>query len=82
MNIQLVQGHFDPAEAQELLSQLVQVKIKFHEGKIQKSHSEEDIKMRENRIKQLQNELHQATKELTAYGSSCDLIAEIKINAS
>lgn len=56
MNIQLIKGNFKKGEILELISQMIQVKIRFHENKIQKSHSEEDIKMREKRIRQLQHE--------------------------
>ncbi len=55
MNIQLIQGAFDYKDAVELVSQLIQVKIKFHENKINQSASEEDIKYRESKIKRLQN---------------------------
>lgn len=57
MNIKLIQGEFSPEEAIELFAQLIQVKIKYHESLITKDASEEDIKFRETRIKQLQNDL-------------------------
>jgi hypothetical protein len=70
MNIQLVKGGFNVNEAIDLMSQLVQVKIKFHETRIHASHSEEDIKMRENRIKQLQNDLAAARNYLKTRNDS------------
>lgn len=57
MNIQLINGHFNPQEALEILTQLVAVKIQFHENKISQSDNEEDVKTREQRIKSLQREL-------------------------
>jgi hypothetical protein len=57
MNIKLIQGEFTPEEATELFAQLTQVKIRHHESLITKDASEEDIKYRETRIKQLQNDL-------------------------
>jgi hypothetical protein len=80
MNIQLIKGRFSKDDALELLSQLVLTKIKFHEGKIQKSHSEEDIKMRERRIKQLQHDFHETKVAIMKRNGSCELDAEIKIN--
>ena len=59
MNFQLIKGHFSTKEAIELVTQMVHVKIKFQESKIQNASSEEDIKMRESRIKQLQKDLYE-----------------------
>lgn len=59
MNFQLIKGHFITNEAIELVTQMVHVKIKFQESKIQNASSEEDIKMRESRIKQLQKDLYE-----------------------
>lgn len=56
MNITLIQGSYAPAEALELVSKMIAEKIRFQENKIHKSSNEEDIKMRETRIKALQNE--------------------------
>ena len=56
MDITLIQGSYAPAEALELVSKMIAEKIKFQESKINKSSNEEDIKMRETRIKTLQNE--------------------------
>jgi hypothetical protein len=57
MQIQLIDGNFSAQESIELLSKIIQVKIQFHEQKIHKISGEEEIKMRENRIKKLQKEL-------------------------
>ncbi len=59
MNLQLLQGQFSPQEAIDIITKMVQVKIKFHEDKIHSLSDEEDIKMREKRIKQLQKDLHE-----------------------
>ena len=79
MNIQLLEGNFTQSEALELLTQLVYVKIKFHESKIEKSDNEEDIKMRENRIKRLHRDFYEA-KQLIIKQKQCNLNAEIKIS--
>lgn len=62
MNIQLIDGQFSSAEAAGLVSEFIQVKIKFHEQRINDSENAEDIKMRESKIKQLQNQLHEFRK--------------------
>jgi hypothetical protein len=56
MELHLIDGQFDTAEAIEIIGQLIQVKIKYHENKINSSHNEEDVKMRERKIKTLQKE--------------------------
>lgn len=60
MKIQLIHGTFEAQEALELFSKLVHAKIKFHESKITNVCSEEDIKMRESKIKLLQKDLYEA----------------------
>ncbi|MCP1385738.1 hypothetical protein GVN20_18695 [Runella sp. CRIBMP] len=78
MNIPLLKGNFTQSEALDILTQLVHVKIKFHESKIEKSDNEEDIKMRENRIKNLLQDFYEA-KQLILKQKQCDLNAEIHI---
>lgn len=63
-DIKLIDGVFDAVEAMDLVTQLIHVKIKFHENKINQSSSEEDIKMRETRIKQLQRDVYEARQTL------------------
>ncbi|RDB06954.1 hypothetical protein [Runella aurantiaca] len=78
MNIPFLKGNFTQSEALDILTQLVHVKIKFHESKIEKSDNEEDIKMRENRIKNLLQDFYEA-KQLIIKQKQCDLNAEINI---
>lgn len=80
MNLQLIRGSFTSSEALDILTQLVNVKIKFHERKIDNSHNEEDIKMREQRIKQLQQEFHETKQAILAKGETCELEAGITIS--
>ena len=51
----LVEGTFTQAQAIALITELYDVKIRFHESMIQGNTMEEDIKMRERKIKSLQN---------------------------
>ncbi len=60
MELQLIRGHFKPQDAIDILTRMIDVKIKFQEGKIHDESTEEDVKMRERRIKQLQKELFEA----------------------
>lgn len=60
MKIQLIHGKFEAQEALELVSKLIHAKIKFHESRITNECSEEDIKMRESKIKFLQKDLFEA----------------------
>ena len=60
MTLQLVTGEFTRIETMDMIIQFFEMRIKFHENKIMSSHNEEDIKMREKKIKFLQGELAQA----------------------
>ncbi len=62
MNISVINGTFDSRDAIDILTQIIMVKIKFHEEKINHSQHEEDIKMREKRIRELQNDLSDLRK--------------------
>nr|MBC7611965.1 hypothetical protein [Pseudopedobacter sp.] len=77
MNIQLLQGHFSKKDAIDLITKLITVKIRFHEDKMPSSHSEEDIKMREKRIKQLQKELYDARIKIESMTDNVNLESEI-----
>jgi hypothetical protein len=57
MELHLIDGQFSATDAIAIITQLIEVKIKYQENKIKSSHNEEDIKMREHKIKTLQKEL-------------------------
>ena len=80
MNFTLIQGKYTSTEAINLLTGLVAEKIKFQEEKIGKSSNEEDIKMREGRIKQLQNELAEIRNGLRERKNWVELKSIIEIN--
>lgn len=65
IQLNLINGSFSQQEAIDLLSQMVKTKISFHENKIANSQNEEDIKMREQRIKQIQLEWEETRKQLS-----------------
>lgn len=77
MNLQLIKGQYTPDEALSMITQWVQATIAFHENKIDKSQSEEDIKMREQRIKSIQQEFHEIQKVIKGSGKCWDLNTEI-----
>ena len=80
MNITLIQGSYAPAEALELVGKIIAEKIKFQENKISKSCNEEDIKMREGRIKSLQNEFTAIKSTIRGKSGTVSLNAIIEIN--
>ncbi|MFW2476238.1 MAG: hypothetical protein ACN4EP_04960 [Sediminibacterium sp.] len=79
LQLQLIKGSFDKSEALELISQMVHVKIKYHENKIKESEKEEDIKMREKRIKQLQHEFHELRTQLMSVDQTINIESGIGI---
>lgn len=80
MNINFINGSFSNEDAAELISQLIDVKIKFHENKINQTQNEEDVKLREKRIIQLQNELRNLKEELKNISEKVFIKADILIS--
>jgi hypothetical protein len=79
MILSLIKGNFTSKEAMELITELIHVKIKFHENKIKLADQEEDIKMREKRIKQLQKELYEVKNYIDRKKESISLFGEINL---
>ncbi len=79
MNIQLIHGEFGSNDALELITQMVHIKIKYHENKLNVQSNEEDINTREGKIKQLQKELFELTKTIHSKTVSVKVEATIKI---
>ena len=77
MNIQLIEGQFTNKEALELITQMIHIKIKFHENKINNNSNEEDVKYRETKIKNLQKELFELKYFLDNNGNSVQLEAHV-----
>lgn len=80
MTIQLIKGEFPKSDALSLLSQLIQAKINFHEQKIQGDMSEEDIKYREQKIKNLQTDLHNLIHHVSANGERVSIYSQIDLD--
>ena len=71
-----MQGQFKPNEAVDLISQMIDIKIRYQESKITASCSEEDIKNRESKIIRLQKELYDAKNSILSKNE------ELKIDAT
>ena len=80
MKIHLIQGHFTSKDAISIITKMIDVKIKFQEEKIKNSDNEEDVKMRETRIKTLQKELYESRKLIEANGDTVSIESEINLN--
>lgn len=76
-NFPLIKGSFSKEEAINLITRMTDVKIRFHEDKIHHSDNEEDIKMRENRIKQLQKDLYEARTYIEHQNGRVEINSEI-----
>ncbi|WP_295664273.1 hypothetical protein [uncultured Mucilaginibacter sp.] len=82
MEIKLIKGNFDALEAKELITSLVHIKIKYLENKIKliEGHSEEDMKMREKRIIELQNELKKLNELIRFQQKQVEVNAHIEVS--
>ncbi len=80
MKIHLIQGQFTAKDAIAIITKMIDVKIKFQEEKIKSSDNEEDIKMRETRIKTLQKELYESRKLIEAHGDIVSIESVINLN--
>jgi len=81
MNINLIKGAFSTADALDLITQMVHIKIKYLEDRIDQNSQEEDTKYRESKIKQLQKELFQLRAGIGPEMKGLKLDATINITA-
>ena len=66
MKLTLLNGRYPVKDARELLTSLVNVKIAFHESRLEiVQHTEEDIKHSQKRIRQLEAELHETLARIS-----------------
>lgn len=80
MQIQLIEGQFQREDALDLITQMIHVKIRFHEKKIDNDHSEEDIRARETKIKKLQKELFELRQQMKPESKQVKLNAVINLD--
>lgn len=79
MNIQLIQGQFSAKDSVDIVTQMIQIKVRYQENKINTSANEEDIKFRETKIKKLQKALYDFRERIDQKGH-VNLDAVIKIS--
>lgn len=78
--MQLIKGTYSKEDALQIVQQIIQVKINFHEEKISLSENEEDIKMREKRIKDLQSDLAVFRRAIYAQSGAINMDALLSLN--
>lgn len=79
MKIQLIKGEFSNTDSIDLLKKIITAKIEFHEDKIQSGMNEEDIKLRENKIKNLQTYLQDVQKYVSQKGDRVAILSHIEL---
>lgn len=80
MTIKLIQGAFDSADAIDILTQMIHVKIKYHESKMADDDHEEDMKRRESRIIELQKNLYDLQKLVASGQRKVSMKSEVIIS--
>lgn len=80
INFKLIQGEFSASDALDLITQMLHVKIKYHENKILNNSNEEDIKLRESKIRQLQNQLAELRDHVKLNSKRLHINSVIEIN--
>lgn len=79
MDVRIIDGVFSRQEAIDILSEMVRLKIRFHERRIELSSDEEDISHRESRIRELQHELQEARNSILAGEGTVSLGGSVNI---
>ena len=79
MKLQLIKGEFNNTDSIDLLKKIITAKIEFHEDKIHSGMNEEDIKLRENKIKKLQTDLQDAQKFVSQQGDRVAILSHIEL---
>jgi hypothetical protein len=82
MEMQLIHGQFSAQDSIQLLTEMVHIKIKYHESKIGSTSSEEDVKMREKRIKTLQKDLFEMRKAIQSANGPVSIDSVLTISLS
>lgn len=80
MTIQLIQGQFDAKDAIDILTQMIYVKVKYHENKITSTANEEDIKFCESKIKRLQKDLFDIRKMIQQSGTNIHISSDLNLS--
>jgi len=81
MQIQLIEGEFKSSDALDLITQMIHIKIRFHENKISKGETEEDSKAKESKIIKLQKDLFEVRNNINSATKKIKLNAIINIES-
>ncbi|MFN5294701.1 MAG: hypothetical protein ACK5BL_04170 [Flavobacteriales bacterium] len=73
IQMKLADGIFYSGDAASIIRGMIDVKVKFHEDKISRLSNMEEIKMREQRIKELQRIQSKIQDWLKAHGEQTNL---------
>jgi Spy/CpxP family protein refolding chaperone len=73
MQVDIINGTFSSVDASAIIRGMIEVKVKFHEDKISRLSNMEEIKMREQRIKELQRMQSKIQEWLKAHGEQANL---------
>ena len=73
IKVNLANGVFYSGDAASIIRGMIEVKVKFHEDKISRLSNLEEIKMREQRIKELQRLQSKIQDWLKAHGEQTSL---------
>ena len=73
IRVNLANGVFYSGDAASIIRGMIEVKVKFHEDKISRLSNMEEIKMREQRIKELQRIQSKIQDWLKAHGEQTNL---------
>jgi hypothetical protein len=73
IQMKLADGIFYTGDAASIIRGMIDVKVKFHEDKISRLSNMEEIKMREQRIKELQRIQSKFQDWLKAHGEQTNL---------
>jgi Spy/CpxP family protein refolding chaperone len=81
MNFKIIDGVFSRQEAIDILTDMVRLKIRFHERRIETSSHIEDISHREARIRELQSELQEARERILAGDMNVSMGGSVSIGS-
>ncbi|NDC77979.1 MAG: hypothetical protein EBZ67_08930 [Chitinophagia bacterium] len=81
MDLKIIDGVFSQQEAIDILTEMVRLKIRFHERHIENASQIEDISHREARIRELQSELQEARERILAGDTSVSLGGSVSIGS-
>lgn len=73
IRVNLANGVFYSGDAASIIRGMIEVKVKFHEDKISRLSNMEEIKMREQRINELQRMQSKIQEWLKAHGEQANL---------